>query len=166
MTNLVIYNHGKDSSPWGEKTAVFAAIAERLGFQFVSPDYRGEYDPDARVEQLLALERSAFDKIVLVGSSMGGYVATVASPAIRPKGLFLLAPAVYLPGYGCSEFNPSADLIRVFHGWRDVIVPPDHVWRFCARYRLALSMVDADHRLMEILPQLADEFTRFLTALK
>lgn len=166
MAKLVIYNHGKDSSPWGEKTALFANIAERFGCRFISPDYREQPNPDRRVEQLLALDRSGFDQVVLIGSSMGAYVATVASPAIRPQGLFLLAPAVYLPGYARAEFRPTADCINVFHGWRDDIVPPHHAWRFCCAHRLPLKMFDAGHRLLEAMPQLADEFSRFLAALE
>ena len=98
----------------------------------------------------------------LVGSSMGAYVATVASEIIRPKGLFLIAPAFYLPGYQCTEFNPSADCIEVFHGWQDEVVPPENVWRFCQQHRACLHLLDADHRLLSILPVMADAFDRFL----
>ena len=99
MQKLVIYNHGKDSIPWGEKPIALADVAKRCGFKFISPDYQSSNDPDLRVKQLLAMELSAYQEIILVGSSMGAYVATVASEIIRPKGLFLIAPAFYLPGY-------------------------------------------------------------------
>jgi len=45
MKKLVIYNHGKDSSPWGEKTLVFAEVAKRHGYVFESPDYREVVNP-------------------------------------------------------------------------------------------------------------------------
>ncbi len=79
MKKLVIYNHGKDSIPWDEKTIGFAEVAKRYGYAFESPDYRERSDPDKRVEQLLAMDLSGYDEIVLIGSSMGAYVATVAS---------------------------------------------------------------------------------------
>jgi alpha-beta hydrolase superfamily lysophospholipase len=53
---------------------------------------------------------SDYDEIVLMGSSMGAYVATVAAETIKPSGLFLLAPAFYLPGY-LRELNSIRRLI-------------------------------------------------------
>lgn len=165
MKKSVIYNHGKDSIPWGEKTIQFAEVAKRCGYSFESPDYRERSDPDQRVEQLLAMDLSGYDEIVLIGSSMGAYVATAASESIKPKGLFLLAPAFYLPGYRQTEFKPTAEDIRVCHGWQDEIVPPENAWRFCQTYRVRLNMYDTDHRMLSVMPQLTDEFSRFLAGL-
>jgi len=162
MQKLVIYNHGKDSIPWGEKPIALADVAKQHGFQFISPDYQSSNDPDLRVKQLLAMVLSAYQDIILVGSSMGAYVATVASEIIRPKGLFLIEPAFYLPGYQCTEFSPSADRIEVFHGWQDEVVPPEYVWRFFQQHRICLHMLDADHRLLSVLPTMVDAFNRFL----
>jgi esterase/lipase len=117
MKKLVIYSHGKDSTPWGEKTIAFAEVAKNYGYSIESPDYRGQLDPDERVMKLLGMDLSDYDEIVLIGSSMGAYVSTLASPSIKPKGLFLIAPAFYLPGYRQTEFKPTAAAIRVFHGW-------------------------------------------------
>ena len=166
MKRLVIYNHGKDSSPWGEKTLVFAEVAKRHGYMFESPDYRHQLNPDERVKQLLAKDLSNYDEIVLMGSSMGAYVATVAAETIKPSGLFLLAPAFYLPGYLRTEFNPQADHTRVIHGWQDDIVPPEHAWRFCQKHQIRLMMLNSDHRLISELPVLAEEFERFLGDIK
>ena len=163
MQKLVIYNHGKDSIPWGEKPLALAAVAKQHDFQFISPDYQAGNDPDWRVKQLLAMDLSAYRDIVLVGSSMGAYVITVASEVIKPKGLFMIAPAFYLPGYQRTEFNPHAEHIEVFHGWQDDIVPPEHAWRFCRQHRARLHMLDADHRLLSILPIMTDAFDRFLS---
>jgi hypothetical protein len=165
MKKLVVYNHGKDSIPWGEKAIGFAEVAERYGYSFESPDYREQLDPDKRVRQLLAMDLSDYDEVVLVGSSMGAYVSTVASEWIKPKGLFLLAPAFYLLGYLQSEFKPTADAIRVFHGWQDDIVPPENAWRFCQRYRICLTLYDTDHRMLSVMPRLIEEFGLFLAGL-
>lgn len=162
---LVIYNHGKDSVPWGEKTRVFAAIAEDLDWAFISPDYAALDNPDERVAQLMAMDLSAYTAVVLVGSSMGAYVATVAAEVLKPSGLFLLAPAFYLPGYARTDFNPPSAATRVFHGWQDTIVPPEHALRFCQQHRIRLQMLDADHRLFSVLPVLAREFEDFLRVL-
>lgn len=166
MQKLLIYNHGKDSIPWGEKALALAAVGKRHGYQVISPDYQSSNDPDRRVEQLLAMDFSAYDRIVLIGSSMGAYVATVASETIRPRGLFLIAPAFYLPGYQRSEFKPGTGQIVVFHGWQDEVVPPENAWRFCQTHRASLHMLDADHRLLSALPDMEAEFERFLTILE
>jgi pimeloyl-ACP methyl ester carboxylesterase len=162
LKKLVIYNHGKDSTPWGEKTLAFADVAKRHGYAIESLDYRGQNDPDGRVKQLLATDWSDFSKIVLIGSSMGAYVATVAAETIPTAGLFLLAPAFYLPGYQRKKFAP-AEHTWVFHGWQDDIVPPKNAWKFCQLYKCRLLMLDADHRLMSHIPLLRTEFDRFLT---
>ncbi|MDD4914896.1 MAG: alpha/beta hydrolase [Methylococcales bacterium] len=164
MSRLVIYNHGKDSMPWGEKPLALAEVARRHGYHFESLDYRPGNDPELRVEQLLAFDVLPYRHVVLAGSSMGGYVATVAAETINPLGLFLIAPAFYLPGYQRTEFRPSTANIEIFHGWRDTIVPPENVWRFSRLHRARLHMLDADHRLLSVLPQMAQAFERFLTA--
>ncbi|MGZ4960026.1 MAG: YqiA/YcfP family alpha/beta fold hydrolase [Methylomonas sp.] len=162
MRKLLIYNHGKDSIPWGEKALALAEVGKRHGYQVISPDYQASNDPDHRVSQLLAMDLPAYDRIVLVGSSMGAYVATVASEIIKPSGLFLIAPAFYLPGYQRSEFRPGTGRIVVFHGWQDDVVPPEHAWRFCKTHRAVLHMLDADHRLLSALPDMVLELDRFL----
>ncbi|WP_415880453.1 YqiA/YcfP family alpha/beta fold hydrolase [Methylomonas sp. TEB] len=162
MSKLVIYNHGKDSIPWGEKPLALAEVAKGQGFEFISPDYQASNDPDWRVQQLLALDVSGYETIVLVGSSMGAYVSTVAAEIIKPKGLFLIAPAFYLPGYERTEFKPSTANIEVFHGWQDDVVPPENAWRFCREHHARLHILDADHRLLSILPIMATAFSRFL----
>ena len=162
MPKLVIYNHGKDSIPWGEKPLVLAEVAKKHDFEFISPDYQASNNPEWRVKQLLTIDLSNYQDIVLVGSSMGAYVITVASEIIKPKGLFMIAPAFYLPGYQRTEFKPCAEHIEVFHGWQDEIVPPEHAWRFCQQHRARLHMLDSDHRLLSILPIMADAFDRFL----
>ncbi|MCX7099513.1 MAG: alpha/beta hydrolase [Methylococcales bacterium] len=166
MNKLVIYNHGKGSVPWGEKTAVFAGIAKQHGYAFISPDYTATLDPDERVRQLLAMDLSAYEAVVLVGSSMGAYVATVVAETIKPLGLFLLAPAFYLPGYLRTTFNPPVARTRIIHGWQDTIVPPELAVRFCQTYGVRLTMLNSDHRLFSVLPVLAEEFGHFLTALE
>ncbi|MCQ8105633.1 alpha/beta hydrolase [Methylomonas sp. SURF-2] len=163
MQKLVIYNHGKDSIPWGEKPLALAEVARRRGYLFLSPDYRDSNDPDARVAKLLSLQISAYETLVLAGSSMGAYVATVAAERLGPAGLFLIAPAFYLPGYALSDFRPGSAEIEVFHGWADEVVPPENAWRFCRAQRATLHMLDGDHRLLSGLPQMTAAFEAFLS---
>lgn len=166
MKKLAVYNHGKDSVPWSPKSLALADVAERHGYAVASPDYRGQPDPDERVKQLLALDFSAYDELVLLGSSMGAYVAACAARVLQPRGLFLLAPAFYLPGYRQTEFNPPVENTQVLHGWRDMIVPPMHSWRFCQQYHVRLTMLDADHRFSNEIPVLVQELDKFFSALR
>jgi alpha/beta superfamily hydrolase len=163
MNKVVIYNHGKDSQPWSEKTEAFTEVAKHHGYEVQSPDYRNQLNPDERVKQLLSIDLSDYVEIVLIGSSMGAYVATVAAETIKPKGLFLLAPAIYLPGYQRTEFNFSNNSnVCVVHGWQDDIVPPENAWKFCQQYHLRLKMYDADHRLLRVITEVTKDFEDFL----
>ena len=49
MNKIVIYHHGKDSIPWGEKTHAMAEVAKRCGYQFESIDYTASNDPITRL---------------------------------------------------------------------------------------------------------------------
>jgi pimeloyl-ACP methyl ester carboxylesterase len=162
MKKLALFNHGKDSEPWGRKTVKLAKVAKQHGYQIESIDYRHTTDPQKRVETLLATDLSGYDEVVLIGSSMGGYVATVAAPIIQPKGLFLMAPAFYLPNYPQTEFNPPADHTFIVQGWQDVIVPPENAWRFSQLHQCRLKLLAADHNLLTVLDEVCEDFVWFL----
>ena len=165
MKKIVIYNHGKDSVQWSDKTDAFAEVAKQYGYYVESPDYRNQLNPDDRVKQLLSLDLSAYEEIVLIGSSMGAYVATVAAETIQPHGLFLLAPAFYLPGYQQTEFNPPENNTQVIQGWQDDIAPPENAWKFCQKHHVRLKIYDAYHRLMSVITQVTKDFDDFLSML-
>jgi len=159
---LVLFAHGKESGPWGSKIQHLAAIAQRLGAQVLSPDYSDLPDPDARVARLRALQLPAHDRLVLVGSSMGGYVSTVASQGMAAQGLFLMAPAFYMPGYAVQEPAPGTPEICVVFGWRDEVIPVAHGIRFAQAHRARLHVLDGDHRLNAVLPEVGALFEGFL----
>ena len=69
-------------------------------------DQNGAGEADRRVGQLLSTSLPEHSKLILVRSSMGGYVSNVASTRLKVDGLFLLAPAFYLNGYGNQEPIP------------------------------------------------------------
>ena len=152
--HLLVFAHGKESGPWGTKIRHLAETAKAHGYAVLSPDYRQQPDPDLRVAQLLALAPKARGAVVLAGSSMGGYVSAMAAGALAPDALFLIAPALYFPGYDREPPVPPA-LTHVVHGWGDDIVAPDKAIRFAAKHRVPLTMLDAGHTLNERLPELS-----------
>ncbi|MFA5938767.1 MAG: YqiA/YcfP family alpha/beta fold hydrolase [Sinimarinibacterium sp.] len=142
---LVCFAHGKESGPWGLKITRLADVAKRCGFDVVSPDYSHTPDPRARVHQLLELQPQA-QRLVLVGSSMGGYVSAMACARLRPQALFLMAPALYFPGWD-EEPEGVPALCSVVHGWHDDIVPAERALRFAQRHHAELHVLDAEHTL-------------------
>ena len=163
-TPLIIFSHGQDGSPKGAKIGAMAEVARRRGFQYESLDYQGMAPAD-RVAKLLAFGRTVAAAPVLVGSSLGGHVATAASIALRARGLFLLAPAFYMPGFEEHTPKPAACPVSILHGWRDDIVPVDNSIRYAREYRARLHIIDSDHRMLEQMDLIVAYFDLFLSGL-
>jgi alpha/beta superfamily hydrolase len=143
----VIFSHGKESGPWGSKITAMAAVVRGLGLGADSVDYRGMDDPLQRVQKLIAAGEAQGAPPVLVGSSLGGYVAAAAAARLRARGLFLLAPAFYMPGF--EDYTPR-DIpcpAAIVHGWRDDVVPVANSIRWAREHLAALHLLDSDHRL-------------------
>jgi alpha/beta superfamily hydrolase len=145
--NKVFFSHGQESGPWGTKIRSMAEVAEAAGWAVDSIDYQGMADPHDRVEKLVAYCAQEEVPPLLVGSSMGGFVANAAASRVRARGLFLLAPAFYVPGY--EEFMPEHPDCRtqIVHGWRDDVVPWQGSVRYGSETGAGLLLVDGDHRL-------------------
>lgn len=88
----IIYLHGLDSDPNASKAVITAEYATTLGVDTIRPDLN--CPPDEAVAKILALIHDN-PNAVLVGSSLGGYFATLLSdmtgtpcvllnPSIRP----------------------------------------------------------------------------------
>jgi pimeloyl-ACP methyl ester carboxylesterase len=116
---LIVFSHGQDGEPWGSKTIPMAEVARGLGYQAESIDYRGMADPHARVDKLLTYCLKENRQPVLVGSSMGGHVATAVSQNVNARGLFLLAPAFFMAGF--ELYNASLHIMDDGHRLTDSI---------------------------------------------
>jgi len=158
----VYFSHGKESGPWGTKIKCLAVIAEEMGCAVESIDYTDTMDPDLRVERLLEVLTEEETPFVLVGSSMGGYVSLVGSETINAKALFLMAPALYMPGYECREYNSRCSHIEIVHGWSDDVIPPEHSIRYANGADCALHLISGDHALNDSLEVVAGLFEGFL----
>jgi pimeloyl-ACP methyl ester carboxylesterase len=162
--STAIFSHGKESGPWGRKITTLAGVAEDFGLRVVSVDYRGLTTAAARIPRLLEECRRHDPVTVLVGSSMGGYVAATASAEINPAGLFLMAPALGLPGY-VPDPRPRAGRITMIHAWQDEVIPADSSLRFARLWGGELHLVNGDHRLESSLPLIVAIFRNFLESL-
>ena len=158
---LVVFAHGKESGPWGTKITRLAEVARQRGYAVESPDYSFTTNPQARVAHLSSLPLHARKTLVLAGSSMGGYVAAMGCTHLRPQALFLMAPALYFPGWD-DEAHNVPPLGCVVHGRHDDIVPPERGLRFAATHRLPLHLLESDHGLNDQLPQLCQLFDALL----
>lgn len=163
---LVVFSHGKDSGPWGTKISAMADLARDRGFAVESLDYRGLDEPRERVQKLVGFCRSLPHPPVLVGSSMGGHVAAAASPVVPVRGLFLIAPAFYMPGYEPMTPEPGCERISIVHGWGDEVVPAANSVRWAAEHGAELHLIPGDHRLTERLDRVLCLFADFLSRLE
>lgn len=163
MAARVVFAHGKESGPWGTKITALAAIARDLGWAVDSPDYRFSHDPDQRAAHLQALAPTG-EPLVLAGSSLGGYVSLKAARQLRPAALFLMAPAIYIPGLNAGAPPVNISLV-VVHGREDAIVPPAHSEHFCREHHADLHLINGDHGLNGRLAVIGALFRTLLSSL-
>lgn len=161
----VVFSHGLESGPWGTKIQAMAETARAAGAEVVSIDYQGMREPQPRVDKLLAALAGLEGRVVLVGSSMGGHVATAAAQSFEAAGVFVLAPAFHVAGY--EDITPPAPAcpMEIVHGWHDDVVPVDNSIRFAREHDVTLHLVDSDHRLGSALVVINELLAAFLARL-
>ena len=164
-TGHVCFAHGQESGPWGTKIRALAAAATEVGWSVESLDYQGMPDPLDRVTKLVSHLESLGRPAVLAGSSMGGFVSVAAASLLPAAGLFLLAPALYVPGY--VEYLPPAPACptTIVHGWRDEVVPWEGSVRYAAAADARLILLDGDHRLTANVTEICRHWRAFLAEL-
>ena len=162
----VIFSHGQESGPWGTKIRAMAELVRGMGCEADSIDYQGIADPTERVEKCVRECADINDQLVLVGSSMGGHVATAAAEQVGAAGLFVLAPAYYMEGYEHLTPEPPKMPICIVHGWHDDIVPIDNSIRFARNCAATLHIVDGDHRLTANIAAINEYLRRFIETLR
>jgi len=163
---IVCFSHGQESGPWGTKIRALADVARGAGHTVESLDYRGMTDPRDRARKLSTWCRAQPAPAILVGSSMGGYVALAAASDVGAAGLFLMAPALYVPGYASIPVPPPPSCrLTIVHGWQDDILPWSGSTRYGELSRGRVVLVPDDHRLVGDLPGLCRVFRLFLDEL-
>ena len=125
----VLYLHGFASSARSSKATFFAAKFRDAGIELQTPDLNLPEFATLTVSRMVAqvleiVDSRAADPVVLIGSSLGAFVAVqvaLARPA-RVRSLILLAPALdfggnrmkSLGGAGLEEWKRS-DRLDIFH---------------------------------------------------
>jgi len=142
-----------------------AATVRDLGCRAESVDYQGIADPSERVAKLVRECNGVQEPLILVGSSMGGHVATVAASQVGAIGLFVLAPAYYIEGW--EEQTPPAPGIPIVivHGWRDDVVPVDNSIRYARENLATLHVLNGGHRLTSNIDEINLYLRRFVSEL-
>ena len=158
----VIFSHGKESGPWGFKIKRLAAIADKLGYDIDSVVYRNQIDPDQRVAMLLSALKNESGDIILVGSSMGGYVSLVASETIESRAVFLMAPALYMPGYKNRLYDSITPHMEFVHGWGDDVIAVENSVKFARQADCTLHLISGNHDLNDSIEVVESLFREFL----
>ena len=167
----VVFSHGKESGPMGSKIQRLMAEAASLGLKTTPVDYRNCATASERVTLLnntLKQLDAPPQQVVLVGSSMGGYVSTVVANNLPVAGLFLMAPALWMPAeeYTIQSYQPLTSKVEITHGFNDDVVPCENSIRFAREHEgTFLHLVPDDHRLRASLDFLACQFKRFIEEL-
>ena len=167
----VVFSHGKESGPMGSKIQRLMEEANRFGLKTISVDYRNCATASERVALLndtLKQLDAPPQQVVLVGSSMGGYVSTVEANNLPVAGLFLMAPALWMfaEEYTIQSYQPLTSKVEITHGFNDDVVPCENSIRFAREHEgTVLHLVPDDHRLRASLDFLACQFKRFIEEL-
>lgn len=161
----VIFSHGQESGPWGTKIRAMAELVRGMGCEADSIDYQRIADPTERVQKCIDECAGIDDQLVLVGSSMGGHVATAAAAATGAAGVFVLAPAYYMEGREDLTPVPPSIPISIVHGWHDDVVPVENSIRYARECDGTLHIVNGDHRLTSNIGEINDYLRLFIEAL-
>jgi len=158
----VIFSHGQESGPWGTKIRAMAELVKGLGCEADSIDYQGIADPTERVEKCVRECADIEGPLILVGSSMGGHVATAAADQLGAAGLFVLAPAYFMEDFEDLTPAPPSMPICIVHGWHDDVVPVANSIRDGGSCGATLHIVDGDHRLTANIGEINEYLGQFL----
>jgi pimeloyl-ACP methyl ester carboxylesterase len=161
----VVFSHGKDSGPWGRKITALADVARSEGYEVESVDYRGIDTLKGRNDKLIEVCKSLAGDLVLAGSSLGGYVSVSAASMLHARGVFLMAPALYLEGLPPLRARLLDCPATIVHGWQDETVPVEHSIRFARDHQASLHLFKSDHQLHDQLRFIKYLFEYFLIGL-
>ena len=117
------FRTARRAAPGARRSPPWRRVVRELGLAVESVDYRGIDDPGARVEKLVAAALAAArNRWCWWVRAWAATCRPPPRPRLQPRGLFLLAPAFYMPGY--EAYTPQ-----------DVALPDRHRARLARRHR-------------------------------
>lgn len=158
----IYFLHGKSRSPKDEKLVLLGEISAKMGFENVFIDNTHTKDPNQRAKELFERLKNLDDTPILVGASMGGYASVWVSSFLPIKGMFLLAPALYVSGYKKFDIPLKCEHINIVHGFDDDTIPLESSIGFAKRTKALLHAIKDDHSLNNSPEILTDLFSIFL----
>ena len=164
----LVYLHGFTSSPGGNKGSFAWNWAEERGIRFHAPDLNlptfATLTLTAQVEAVEALLRQLPGPSVVVGSSLGGFIATAVAHRGSPmKALLLLAPAIHfarrrLASPAWAAYREKGEMELFHHGaGKPLRLGPEllrdlPVWADDATWRIQVPTVILHGRRDEAVP--------------
>ncbi len=164
-SRFVVFSHGLEGAPWGAKITALADTARSEGYESVSVDYRGINAVRDRITKLVDACKDCDGELILVGSSLGAYLSVATASLLHARGLFLMAPALYLDQLPPLKPGIIDCPAAIVHGLNDEVVPYANSIRFAQEYRATLHLVQSDHQLHDQIRFMKYLFEYFLIAL-
>ena len=149
----IIFLHGLEGSPTGQKATAVKALAEKAGYKFIAPDLP-RYDND----YALQIAKKEIDKEgpdLIVASSRG---ANIALHIIHEIPTLALAPSFRF--FGPPKRVPSK--LTVVHGVHDDVAPLPQSLALVGQFGAKVVVTKDDHRLAESLPVILQELNLLL----
>lgn len=141
----ILLLHGLEGSSQGFKATFLRSLLPEI----VTPDFEGSLEE--RMAQLDPIINDSSVPWVIIGSSFGGLMATLAAGQYpqRVRKLILLAPALTRPFLTESPPDPIAIPTVIYHGMHDTVVPLEPVQQIAEQIftQVAFHVVDDDHAL-------------------
>lgn len=161
MRGLIHFVHGRENGPWSTKFRAMAAVAKARGWQTDSIDYTRTLDPAERLCMLIRACAAVATPLILVGSSVGAWVAARAACHLPVQRVFLLAGD--FSNKDGPESTPSPTVpMEIVHGWQDAVNPAVHAIRYARECSASLHLIDDDHCLGNSVVELCQLFDAFL----
>ena len=141
-----------------------AEVANKKGYRTHVPDWRNVRPvPSHRISLLKKEGWLDAERLVLAGSSLGGYTVSKIAEQREVVGLFMLVPIVNERGDGSSFPSPKSKQNVIIHAWDDEYTDPVHVQVYCTMLKnRRLHILPGRHSLGEHLEFVAREFSDFL----
>lgn len=144
----MVYLPGKQGDINEGKIKLLRLIAKEQKILFTVIDYKKLNSLNNSIDYAINVIKEKNEKIILCGSSMGGYISIVLSNYIESiYGILLLAPAIGIDGYPDIETNIKCKNVKVIHGYNDDMVPYENVINFCINKKIEMHLVNDNHRL-------------------